>query len=303
MVLVQNRLYGPHGEVPTNASLAATSSTSLQVTVESANPAVGGRAVYDNTRTVHDLSTIRIDSSPPRQHPAADRPCLVGWWAGSIWMRDCRRGYGSTGALGAHFPIAVMDVVPRPSGNIGTRPTGRPGCSIHRLDDRRAHPLGQWWIVSSTPMGVPSSRGCGPRQWPYRSTVGTGTFHDQLVLTGYLPPRHHPAPWPVGRIPRGHEIPPCRKPCSSWGTHCRSSVRTATMVGKRLPRSKRFRLTTGSSSMVLLGPKRWRQSTLRFGFAAARATRRRCGCPTLLLRMTVRSAPHHRHAGRGRCTG
>src|SRR5690606_41531237 len=90
MVLVQNRLYGPHGEVPTDAPLAAPSSTSLHVTIESASPSVGGRAVYDNTRTVHDLNTIRIYSG----HHRGNTPRLIvplpssgPWWARFyLWM-------------------------------------------------------------------------------------------------------------------------------------------------------------------------------------------------------------------------
>lgn len=199
MVLVQNRLYGPHGEVPTNASLAATSSTSLQVTIESASPAVGGRAEYDNTRTVHDLSTIRIDSG----HHRGNTPRLIvplpssgPWWVRFyLWAPGLQSaGYGINEVRWvAHFPTAAMGWVVHEtaSGNIGTRlqPDDLAATAINWSEESgNAVPIGQWWLVEfhtdgSTFFESRVTNAAGDRTRIHR--WDGYTFHDQLVLTGY----------------------------------------------------------------------------------------------------------------------
>lgn len=198
-LLVQNRLYGPLEEVPTNASLAATSSTSLQVTIESANPPVGGRAVYDNTRTVHDLNTIRIDSG----HHRGNTPRLIvplpssgPWWARFyLWVPGLQAaGYGINEVRwAAHFPTAGMGWVVHEtaSGNIGTRlqPDDLAATAINWSEESgNAVPISQWWLVEFHTDGSTffESRVTNPAGDRTRIHRWDGyAFHDQLVLTGY----------------------------------------------------------------------------------------------------------------------
>lgn len=196
-VLVANRLNGPVGTVPTAASLAA-SGTAGTVSIASANPAVGGRAEYSGTHTVHGLSTIRLDSGHHRNNTprlTVPLPESGPWWVRwYLWMphlQDAGLGIDEVRWV-ARFPSAGMGLVyhETASGNIGSRLQADDLAATSvgwDVQEGTAVPVGQWLRVELSSDGTNFTSSVSNEDGS-RTRVHTWTgrtFSGSIEITGY----------------------------------------------------------------------------------------------------------------------
>lgn len=196
-VLVANRLNGPVGAVPTAASLAASGDVGT-VSIASANPAVGGRAEYSGTHTIHGLSTIRLDSG----HHRGNTPRLTvplpesgPWWVRwYVWMprlQDAGLGTNEVRWV-ARFPSAGMGLVyhATAAGNIGSRLQAddlAAAAVAWDVETGTSVPTGQWWRVELSSDGTDFTSSVSNEDGS-RTRVHTWTgrtFSGSIEITGY----------------------------------------------------------------------------------------------------------------------
>lgn len=195
--LVSNRLNGPLGEVP-NASTLAASGSAGTVSVASAAPAVGGRAEYSGTETVHGLSTIRLDSGHHRGNTprfTVDLPASGPWWLRwYVWMprlQDAGLGTNEVRWL-AHFPGSSMGFVVHATaaGNVGTRlqSTDLAAAAVNwDVESGTSVPTGEWWVIELSSDGTNFtsrvSNATGSRTRVH--TWNNRAFGGSVEITGY----------------------------------------------------------------------------------------------------------------------
>lgn len=152
-IILDNRLNGPVGQEVTNASLAASG---FQGTVTGLS--LGERAVYSDTRTVHDFSTIELSTGYHRDGTPRFRVDLppTGPWSARwyVWMPNMQDAGHGINEVRWHcrFPDTGLGYVNHTTaaGNIGSRlqPDGLADPPITWDDESgSAVAAGQWWRI------------------------------------------------------------------------------------------------------------------------------------------------------------